>query len=319
MFDWLLKKKSKTRIGIDLGSSAFKIVELGMKEGRPYLLNYAMAQAKNGELFKLGELKDNEVAGILKALLAEAKVTGRAANISLPVEETFTTVMEMPLLPEKELAAAIPFEGQRHIPVPMDEVVLDWSLVSGPAEPAKAPVDTIQKETGVVPGKTVQVLLVAVPKKIINRLTQIAKLAGLDLLALEQEAFSLTRSLVGNDSGAYMIVDMGSRSADLVVVDRGLIRLSHSVLKSDKELVLSEMERVVNLFQARYNKKVSQCLLAGGRSGESGTASLVETRLKIPTKLGQPFARIEHPPILNNTLNEIGILLSVATGLAMRE
>ena len=63
MFGWLFGKKSKTRLGIDLGSASIKVVELGWKDERAFLVNYAMAQVKSGASFSLVDLKDEEIIG----------------------------------------------------------------------------------------------------------------------------------------------------------------------------------------------------------------------------------------------------------------
>jgi len=311
-----------------MGSSSIKIVELEKKDERLHLTNYALAQIKNEAVFKIGELRDAEVAEILKTLLAQAQIKSRRASISLPVDKTFSTVMELPSMPEKELVAAIPFEAQKYVPVPLNEVVLDWSIISaGQEEPldksrmaGAASSDSAQlswagnEKTG-----GIQVLLVAVPKDIINKIARIAKMAGLELAALEQEAFSLARSLIGHDKNIYMIVDLGRKSTDLIVVDREFIRLSHNLESVNKEIILMEIDRVVNIYQMRYNKKVGTCLLAGGRASEKELADFLGGKLKIPVKIGNPFARLAYATALEPVLKDIAPQMAIAVGLAMRE
>lgn len=322
MFEWLFKKKSKSQLGIDLGSSAIKIVELAKKGGRAQLINYALAQSDE-KVLSLSELKNEEVAAILKSLLAEAKFVSHRANISLPVERTFTTIIDMPIMAEEEMMAAIPYEAQKYVPVPIEEVVLDWSIIPRVPEqsPTTAAGDIKNKGEGEVGSKptSVQLLVVAVPKDIIENLTRVAKLAGLEVSALEQEAFSLSRSLIGADSGAYLIADFGSKSIDLIIVDQGLARMSHSLGVSTKEIILMEMDRIVNLYQMRYNKRVGQCLLTGGRAAEKEMVKFLEGKLKLPLKLGNPLARVEHLSALDRVGEELGLQLAVAIGLAMRE
>jgi len=318
MFDWLFKKKPQTRLGIDFGNSIIKIVEVAKKEGRLNLVNYAMAQSKR-EGLRFSELKNEEVASVLKALMAEAKFSSRVANISLPVERTFSTVIDMPQMEEKEMAAAIPYEAQKYVPIPVDEVVLDWSLIPSGSGQQKSGETAEQRNMYSSVKPTVQLLLVAVPKDIIANLTKIAKLAGLEILALEQEAFSLSRSLVGNDANIFLIADFGSRCTDLIVVEQGLIRISHSAESLSKEIILMEIDRVVNLYQMKYNKKVNQCLLTGGRAAGKEVLEFLSGKLRIPVKIGNPLARIGHASVLDRASEELGLQLSVAIGLAMRE
>ncbi len=328
MFDWLLGKKSESQLGIDLGSYSIKVVELGKKEERAYLANYALAQAKGEAVFNVGELKEEEVAKILKDLLARADVSSRRANISLSVEKTFSTVISMPAMPEQELNAAVSFEAQKYVPVPLEEVVLDWTVISVESGQAKVgpkvTTDSIQGgavgKAGAIEGvANIQVLLLAVPKETINRLTRIAKLAGLEVAALEQESFSLVRALVGNDKNTYMIIDCGRKGTDLIVVDQGFIKLSHNLESVNKEIILMEIDRIVNIFQMRYNRKVGQCLLAGGRAGGKDLLEFLSVKLRMPVKVGDPFARVSKGIVPDNILKELGPQFSVAVGLALRE
>ena len=317
MFNWLLGKKSTGRLGVDLGSSAIKIVELSKKDERLYLVNYALAQFKNESVFKVGDLKEEEVAGVLKALISQAKLTSRVASISLSVDKTFSTLIDLPAMPEAELSAAISYEAHKYIPVPLEEVVLDWTVVLRSSED-KQKVGMAKSNPEVGPSM-IQVLLVAVPKEVISRLTRIAKLAGLEMVALEQESFSLARSLIGNDKSVYLATDLGRRSVDLIVVDGGFVKMSHNCESVGKEVILMEMDRIVNIYQMKYNKKVEQCVLTGGRSNEKELVDFLSSKLKIPVRIGNPFARISHDSSLDAALLDLGPSMAVAAGLAMRE
>lgn len=360
MFDWLFGKKSSTRLGIDLGSASIKVVELGWKNERAYLLNYAMLQAKSGASFSLIDLKDEDIIKLLSNLMSEARISGRQVNVSLPVEKTFSTVITLPAMPENELAAAVSFEAQKYIPVPLSEVVLDWTVIANgenlvdsraldaaSVTPEKAsltsPVPngaTNESAPAISPGEAVlakdkenkmpgapkpgaapavQILLLAVPKETINRITDILSRAGLKVEALEQEAFSLSRSLIGNDKNTFMIIDISRRGTDIIVLDQGAIKLTHSLESVNKEIILMEIDRIVNIFQMRYNKKVGQCLLAGGRANEKDLFELLATKLKIPVKIGDPFARVSHDEKVSPFLKELAPQFSVAVGLAMRD
>lgn len=320
MLDWLFGKKSKSRLGIDLGSASIKVVELEKREERLCLTNYALTQIKIGTALRINELKDEEVAEILKKSLVQAQIKTRRATISLPVDKTFSTVMELPFMKEKELAAAIPFEAQKYVPVPMEEVILDWSIISVKKEERSLGTfvaDSVAPAAGKEAG--IQVMLVAVPKDIINKITRIAKLAGLELTTLEQEAFSLVRSLIGNDKNIYLVIDLGRESTDLIVAEEGVIRLTHNLESINKEIILMEINRVVNIYQMRYNRKVGQCLLVGGRAIEKELFDFLSAKLKTPVKFGDPFARLAHNTVLDPALKELGPQMAVAVGLAMRE
>jgi len=256
----------------------------------------------------------------LKALISRAQLKGKVASLSLPVDKTFSTLIDLPAMPEQELSAAISFEAHKYVPVPLEEVVLDWTMIP-PVGEEKSKTASGDKNQSVEPAaapSTIQVLLVAVPKEIINRLTKIAKLAGLEVAALEQEAFSLARSLIGNDRSVYLMADLGRRSVDLIVVDGGFVKMSHNCESVGREVILMEIDRIVNIYQMRYNKKIEQCVLTGGRSREKELADFLNGKLKIPVRVGDPFARVNKNSLLDPVLQEIGPSLAVAAGLAMR-
>lgn len=329
MFDWLFKQKSKTQLGVDLGSSSIKIVELGRKEERPYLVNYGLAQLKGDATINIIDLEDEEIVKLLTAVISEAKFSGRRANISYPVDKTFSTTISLPAMPANELAAAVSFEAHKYVPIPLEEVELDWLVVANDNGGASANLqnasDSIrggaQTASGGVSaaGQPIQVLLMAVPKEIIRRINNIVNQAGLKVAALEQEAFSLARSLIGNDKNTFVVIDLGRRGADIIILDQGFIKLSHALDSINKEIVLMEIDRIVNIFQMRYNKKIGQCLLTGGRANEKDLFDFLSAKLKMPVKVGDAFARVVHEPQVAGFLKELNPQLSVAVGLAMRD
>jgi type IV pilus assembly protein PilM len=351
MFNWFLSKKSGPRLGIDIGSSTIKVVELAKSDERVFLSNYALLQTDKGASLRIIDLPEKEIANLLRGLLEQAGIKSRRASLSLPVDRTFSVTIDLPLMAESELAAAIPFEARKYVPVPLEEIVLDWSVVSAEPAPAAALVapapvvpesgdkakagaaentstgnagekkqpDSSGSPAGQPAGKKMQVLVVAVPKEIISRLTRIAKMAGLDVEALEQESFSLARSVLGNDKNAYLMVDLGRKGADLIIVDQGLVRSSHNLDTQNKEMVLMEIDRVVNNFQMRYNKKVSQCLLVGGRGGGGELVDFLKNKLKMPVAIANPFSRVGYDPALKPILPEISPTFAVAVGLAMQK
>ena len=212
---FLFKKKPKSYFGVDIGASAIKLVELEKEEGRHKLKNYAIFSLK--EYLKEGwyqtpsesqKLPNKELAEIVKETMKEAKVISKAAYFSLPVYSSFSTLIDFPTMSEKEIETAIPFEAKKYVPVPISEVVLDWSII-----------DPLNQQKGL------QVLLMAVPKKIINRYKEVIQLTGLNLSALESEIFSLSRALIGNDKSTVILIDVGARSISLSIVDGGYIRV----------------------------------------------------------------------------------------------
>jgi len=362
---FLFKKKPKSYLGIDIGASAIKLVELEKEEGRHKLKNYAIFSLK--EYLKEAwyqtpsesrKLPNKELAEIVKETIKEAKVISQAAYFSLPVYSSFSTLVDFPTMSEKEIETAIPFEAKKYVPVPISEVILDWSII-----------DSLGQQKGL------QVLLMAVPKKIINHYREVIQLTGLNLSALESEIFSLSRALVGNDKSTVILIDVGARSVSLSIVDDGYIRvignlemgglkltktisqqmnisleeaeklkkslsanqaasqprtreisvsgeqsaqlkeIIHSVLNA----VIFEIKKVIDSYQSKYNRQVEKCILVGGGVQVPGFIDYFINKLGLEASLGNPFARVIYPPLLEPAIKELGPSLAVAVGLAMRE
>ena len=311
-------------LGIDIGTGGVKIVELEKEENKYELINYGLTQAKPGENWRLLDLNAGEVGLVIKKILKEMGTKNKRAVISLPVALSFATLVETKALPENELANAISFEAKKYVPVPIDDVIFDWTIVdqmtASPQDPMIKPKDGTEE-------KKLLVLLVAVPKDVITKYKEIARNANLDLLSLEIESFSLTRSLIANDQKAYVLLDLGTRGSNIIVVEKGLVRISFSVESPDRETVLTELERIVNLYKTKYNKNIERCVLGGGSINasigesarvESELAPLIRQRVGLETSFGNPLARIVYPEKLKNNLKETAPSLATAIGLAMK-
>lgn len=316
----LFGKKQNRCLGIDFGASSIKIVELSRDEkNRLILSNYVIAQTKIGSSFSITKLNDESIIKILKELLNKAGISSSQAVISLSVGETFSTVIDLPNMSEQDLIKAIPYQAQKYVPVPIDEVVLDWSVVGGD-----------QKKN--------QILIVAVPKDLIKKIAQIAKKVNLKILAIEQEAFSIVRSLVGNDQEPFLVIDLGQEEIDFILVDKNSIRFTCTFSVGKKPDLILETGKIIDLCQTSYGKKVAKIILTGGRAerglnpaeaksndvqlggvNQGNLVGILADRFKIPTGIGDPFARLTFEQKLAPALKEIAPFMAVAVGGAMRE
>ncbi len=212
-------------VGIDIGTHSTKVVQLKYAEERAILETY-------GELLSGGYLRggetgggilrylDDELTALVKDVLQESNVTSKDAIMSVPAHSSFVTKVSFPRVPKEEISKAIPYEARKYIPIPMSEVVLDWDIL----EPRS---DDREKT---------EVILVAVPREVIQKYRRIAETTGLRLRALEVETFSAIRSLVFRDPAPTLVIDLGHRSTALAIVDRGKLQSSHSITHGSQEL-----------------------------------------------------------------------------------
>lgn len=235
----------KSKIGIDIGTSAIKIVELAKKTGRFELVNYGLfelksfndAAGKQGLGHSILKFPDDEIVWGIKELMKKAGIGSKDVVASIPSFSTFSTVIEMPYLQEQDLAKAIPIEAKKYIPLPLSEVVIDWSIIgvktqaatAAPVAPPTPPGQAPAAKVEAIPAKTtIEVFLAAVPKAETLRYQNIMRQAGLNLKALELENSSLIRALLGNDLSPTAIVNIGGRSTSILIVSKGYERISHN-------------------------------------------------------------------------------------------
>jgi len=352
---FLFGKKPKSHLGVDIGASAVKLAEVEKEGGRHKLINYGIFPLR--EYLEKREKKvsaespripQDEMAEIIKKTMREARIKTREAYLSIPVYSSFLTLIELPPMPEKEIAAALPFEAKKYVPVPISEVVLDWSIVT-----------LGNKQTNL------QILLIAVPKEVIDYYNKIVKLTGLNLRSVEEETFSLTRCLVGNDKSAIILIDAGARSINISIVDGGYIRIAHNLemggtkiikavsqqmglsLEKAEELkenllaigqsleeqnpelkgvvysilgnVAIEVREIIDSYQSKHNRRIEKCILVGGAIRAFGFVDYFMNKLNMEVSLGNPFARVIYPQLLEPALKDLGPSLAVAVGLAMSE
>lgn len=277
--------KAKSFLGVDIGTSAIKVVQLSKERDTYRLENYGEIKFSEEEapmeVYQQSSLKmlDEQVADLLKKIIAETGITATQAAFSLPVFSSFSTIIELPPMPKDEMEKAIQFEARQYVPIPISEVSLD-SLVIGEEHKMHKEnganarnEEERQKEaqpSAAQKKKHVEVLLVAVPNEIKKKYQHIAELAGLDLVALEMETFPLARALLKGDPAITVIADVGARSTDICIVDNGFVRISHNFEFSGVDITKAYAEFAkLNFIDAERAKKVTGLDLTPGQLAEA--------------------------------------------------
>lgn len=222
-------------LGVDVGGSSIKVVELKALNGRPTLTTYGFAE-KRSDLLKgsVGE-EMRAISEALKQVVKASRTTSKYAVTALPSFTVFSSIISLPQMSRKELMSAVKWEAKKFVPMPVDEMILDWEVLKEDSLAAKvtgANAKNGQDKTAdasKVPQKDMKVLLTAAPKNLVQRYMEIFKAADLQLVALETEAFALERSLIGHDKAPIMIVDIGAVATDIVVFSEGIPMLTRSI------------------------------------------------------------------------------------------
>lgn len=234
--------KKPSFLGIDFGMSHIKAVECVIKNDKPYLTNYGEVLVDFSDLkdsASQSQTPEDKVTALLALLLRKMAPKSKNAYVSMPGFSGLITLIELPKMSREELEKAVQFEAQRHIPSPLSEVVLSWDVVSKQVIRDDTP---IQKVQAVEMPSSVEVLLVAALHKEVEKYERYIAENSLKMEMLELETFSLVRSLASDDGKTFLIIDIGSRSTNLILVEDGFINVNRNVSAGGHEITTTLSE-----------------------------------------------------------------------------
>src|SRR3989338_8031873 len=234
----LFRSQPNSFLGIDLGSGNIKIVELENHSRKPKLRSYGYVELPREDIGENVLHVPQKAAEIIKKITVDSQMASKRAIAALPVSSVFSSIINLPKVSKKELASPrnlaplIHWEAKKLIPLPLEEMILDWQVLpSEQPSPQDAPKGDQKKKKRheVQVAKNTRVLLTAASKEYVKKYIEIFKLANMQLMNLETDIFALIRSLVGNDKSTIMIIDIGARTTNLSIVDRGIPYLNKSI------------------------------------------------------------------------------------------
>lgn len=349
MLDFLRSKSvNRVGVGVDIGASSIKVVELHNDGGVMTLATYGSidlapyAGLPAGQVIKLGEQKLGEA---LHDLMDAAKVSSKDVYVNLPLSECFITTITVPDLEGEELKSAALIEARKFLPMPISEVTINhWPLPR---------IDGLEK------GKR-EVGIVAVKNTLLTEYNNIFKNTNLNIKGFEVEIYSANRSLADGSTAVKILIISGAETTSASIVDGGVVVRSTSVSKGGqgitlglnnymllnnfeeaenlklnsngtiKELevktalenlsypLLEEVSHMVERLERGYNKKVEKIEIIGGGAMMLGMKQFSEAVLKRPCEIRSGFEKIKIPDYLKSLLEKEGVRYSIASGLAMK-
>lgn len=334
-------------LGIDIGSKSIKIIELN-KSGTSWLVKSSGAVGYTGNSPDKA-VDDNElknISEIVSKMLAQIGATSKEVNIALPESLVFTRLIKFPMLSDEEVSAAVKWEAEQYIPIPVSEAVIQYSII-----------DRNEKK------QQTSVLLVAAPKNIVEKYVKVIRLAGLTPVSAETELTALSRSL-SPEKGTSMLLDIGSSATDMSVVKDGNIVFSRSIpvageaftrsvsqglgvtvqqaeeykktygLDSSQlegkvktaldpvlKMVVDEIKKAIHFYSSENEntETLSSVVITGGASTMPNLVSYLTENLGIETVVGDPFMKMNLDPDTLKSLVPYASIYGTAVGLAMRE
>lgn len=344
-------RKSKTLLGVDISSSAVKLLELSMSGGRYRIENYVIRQLPVNAVVEKNISDIDAVGECIGQAISLMKPSMKDAAVAVAGSAVITKIIEMnAALSDSEMENQIIVEADQYIPYPLSEVAIDFERQ-----------DSTDNESDFV-----NVLLAACRKENVESRVEALQAGGLSAKVVDIEAYAVERaySLVADqmddeDVRTVAIIDIGATATTLHVlldgktiytreqlfggrqlvedvqrrfamtaieaetaIKRGNLpeEFATEILAPFKDSVVQQVSRSLQFFfsSSQYND-VDYILLAGGVAAIDGLSELVREQLASPVLVVNPFATLEMGSKVNKTMleNDAPSLL-IACGLAMR-
>ncbi len=343
-------------LGVDIGTTSIKVVEVKGGKKAPQVVNYGMLEssgylARANQALQTSGLKifESDVAQLLKTVVREMGTSTKDALASIPPFSVFMTLLDFPQMGAKEVQQAIIYQAKQYVPLPLSEIAIDWMKVGD-----------YQDEKGFPHQK---ILLISVPQEQIKKYKMMFADAGLTLRALEIESLSIVRLFAG-DPTPTVIVDIGSRSTNIIFMQNGSLTWSSQSdfasasltqalaaslgvnpiraeeLKKERgilgtgpnyelstimipflDAIVNEVKKSQYVYAEQFPSggKAERIILAGGGANLLGIEKYFEKEFGIPVVKASPFIRFEYPPSIEPFIPELNPIMSVALGLGMKE
>lgn len=331
--------------GLDIGSTAIRLVQLRRGNTHPALVAYGAVPVPANLTASDSKMDQDKISELVKQLVHENRVSLKNVVVGLPSNKVFATVITTPKLDNAQLAKAIRYQAEQYIPMAIDQVKLDWAVIDQSKD-----------------GKTLEVLLVAAPNSVIDKYVGILEKAGLEPLALEANATAVSRALVPTGGLAVALVDFGSLDSDISIVWNNAPRLIRSVsvggltlvravaqnlgldevqanqftykfgltqsklegqvfkaIKPTLDNLVSEVEKSVKYFAGRYpDVKLEKLVVTGSTASLPELGPFLANSTGLPVEFGNAWTGVSYPSGLQEKLMSLSSEYAAAVGLAGR-
>ena len=347
----LITKSQSPLVGVDISSTAVKLLQLSRVGNRYRVEHYAVEPLPPNAVVEKNIVEVEAVGDAIRRAMARSGSRAKNAAAAVAGSAVITKLIPMPGdLDEEDMESQIELEAVNYIPYPIEEVNLDFEVL------------------GPLPGNTemVQVLLAASRTENVGTRVSALELGGLTAKVMDVEAFAienafalLADTLNAPRDGLMALVDVGATMTTLNILRNGRSLYSREqvfggkqltdevmrryglsyeeaglakrqgglpesyeieVLEPFKEALVQQISRLLQFFYAgsEFNR-VDQIVLAGGCASIPGVADMVEEQLGVPTVVANPLAQMTlGPRVQAHALAQDAPALMIACGLALR-
>lgn len=271
-------------IGLDIGTSSLKLVELVDRKSRVELVTYAQANLPNLLIVPGGDEEKaiGQVAEVVSDLMERSHVATDIVVAALPGSIVFSTVLTLPEMSDEEMDKAVHFAARDVVPADLDEMVLGWSRVGRvPHMDIDVPGTAVASLPNIPSSAAsnldkVPIFLTAAPQKIVARYLKLVERLKVQLYALEVETLPLARALLGNASDVSLIVDIGDLASTFHIIDAGTPRLSYTVEYGGQHIT-TRLAQALGVSYAQAEQEKVRWGLHQDAPGKIRTATLAAT------------------------------------------
>ena len=333
---------------LDIGTNAVRVVQLSSSGGDNWSLThfgYAPLDEKTSAASspeaqrKLGE--------VIMTAVGQSGVKTKNVVIGLPSNKTFTTVIEVPIMPENELRNTIKYQVDQYIPMAVNEAKVDWALLG----------------TSLHDPKMQEVLIASTANTYAEERLEFIESLGLNVIAAEPDPLAMIRSLLPPGvPDARLIIDVGEQSTDLAITFGDAPRLVRTIPTGVKSLIKAavqnlnvqedqarqfilkfglapdrlegqvyraiegtlenfavELTKSIKFFQTRYpNTPVGGILLSGFGAVVPGFGEYVSAKTGVQSALANPWQKVRVSQTDQQQLAPVAAEFAAAIGLAQR-
>lgn len=261
-------------VGIDIGSSAIKVVEIKKKKGKAMLETYgalALGSYADTDIGRVTNLTVEKIVEALKEVLKQSGVTTTSSAFSIPVQSSLIFSIALPTqVKESEISSVVSTEARKYIPLPITEVSLDYFILPRKEvsfEEANNP------DLSPVLNEKTEVLVVAIQNEAVSKYRSIVSQCNLETSFFEIEIFSSIRSNFEHELSLVLLVDFGASSTKLTLVEFGMVKAHHTINRGGADITASisqsldipfskaeEMKKNFGLFENSTQKGFSEII-----------------------------------------------------------
>jgi type IV pilus assembly protein PilM len=340
--------QEKSLFGFDLGHGSIKVVQLNYSDKKTHLQGYGRVLF-DPKAIKEGEIIDFDAVSKAAHELISTHLTGsvntRSIAASLPVLHSFSRIINLPLMEDKDVYEAVHTEASQYIPIPITDLYLDYQLVEKKAD-------------------SQDFLVAAAPKRVVDSYIKLFGVLGLELMCLEPSILSVTRVVRHAESSdaPTLVIDCGSLTTDLIIFSKSVVRvtgtikfggeaLTESIMRDlnmsyeeasrtknlyglepgeHQSKILSaitenlnflsgEIKKIIRYFEDRdkdQNAKVGQIIILGGGANLPGFSTYLTSELRIAARLASVWQHIDMDH-LQKPEKQDASMYATAVGLAL--